>query len=100
MHPESIAHVTAGAYVNGRLAGRGLLISAKDVVIDGEFADDLTLVGKGVMLLPNGDSIDGLITGDWRDTEGLKAGVHRPIVPFIPSRSTARTGAATGARCR
>ena len=61
-----------GTYVNGRLVGKGLLLTDQGDCIDGEFADELVFMGKGSMHLASGDTFEGLITGDWRDAEGVK----------------------------
>ena len=86
-----------GTFVNGRLSGRGLLLTSKDVAIDGEFSDDTYLMGKGLMMLPSGDFIEGLLTGDWRDQEGLKVRSHHSNACWymLCGRSTAHLSEAT-----
>uniref|UniRef100_A0A665UNW0 Alsin Rho guanine nucleotide exchange factor ALS2 a n=1 Tax=Echeneis naucrates TaxID=173247 RepID=A0A665UNW0_ECHNA len=50
--------------------GSGLLLSDDDTYFHGEFSDDWTINGKGVLSLVNGDCIDGQFSGEW--SAGLK----------------------------
>uniref|UniRef100_A0A3Q2D4F0 Alsin Rho guanine nucleotide exchange factor ALS2 n=1 Tax=Cyprinodon variegatus TaxID=28743 RepID=A0A3Q2D4F0_CYPVA len=59
-----------GSFKENRMSGSGLLVSDDDTVFHGEFSDDWTINGKGVMTLANGDNLDGLFSGEWRT--GLK----------------------------
>jgi hypothetical protein len=65
-----------GNYVNGKLTGRGLMLSSKETCFDGEFADDFIFAGKGTLKLSSGDTVEGLITGDWNDKGGIKVRSH------------------------
>ncbi|XP_030642141.1 alsin [Chanos chanos] len=59
-----------GAFSANRMMGSGLLLSDDDAVLEGEFSEDWTLNGRGVLSMPNGDSLDGIFVGEWRT--GLK----------------------------
>ncbi|XP_017279385.1 alsin isoform X2 [Kryptolebias marmoratus] len=74
-HGSAVVVTQYGVYYEGtfrdnKMAGPGLLVSEDDTVFHGEFSDDWTVSGKGVLTLTNGDSLDGLFTGEWRT--GLK----------------------------
>lgn len=59
-----------GSFKENKMSGSGLLVSEDDTVFHGEFSDDWTINGKGVLTLANGDCLDGLFSGEWRT--GLK----------------------------
>ncbi|XP_047226297.1 alsin-like isoform X4 [Girardinichthys multiradiatus] len=59
-----------GSFKENKMSGSGLLVSDDDTVFHGEFSDDWTINGKGVLTLANGDCLDGLFSGEWRT--GLK----------------------------
>ncbi|KAM4626097.1 alsin [Discoglossus pictus] len=54
-----------GAFSLNKMMGCGVLLSEDDTVYEGEFSDDWTLNGKGLLTMPNGDCIEGLFSGDW-----------------------------------
>ncbi|KAM8933574.1 alsin isoform 2-T2 [Pelodytes ibericus] len=54
-----------GAFNLNKMAGTGVLLSEDDTVYKGEFSDDWTLNGKGVLTMSNGDCIEGLFGGEW-----------------------------------
>ncbi|KAA0715939.1 Alsin Amyotrophic lateral sclerosis 2 protein -like protein [Triplophysa tibetana] len=54
-----------GSFCNNKMMGDGTLLSDDDTVFKGEFSDDWTLYGKGVLSIPNGDSLDGTFDGRW-----------------------------------
>ncbi|XP_026151072.1 alsin-like isoform X2 [Mastacembelus armatus] len=59
-----------GTFKENKMAGSGLLLSDDDTVFHGEFSEDWTINGKGVLSLTNGDSLEGLFSGEW--STGLK----------------------------
>ncbi|XP_071370510.1 alsin-like, partial [Centroberyx affinis] len=59
-----------GSFRDNRMTGPGLLLSEDDTSFHGEFSEDWTVSGKGVLSLANGDCIDGVFSGEW--TAGLK----------------------------
>uniref|UniRef100_A0A674NA68 Alsin Rho guanine nucleotide exchange factor ALS2 n=1 Tax=Takifugu rubripes TaxID=31033 RepID=A0A674NA68_TAKRU len=59
-----------GTFRDNKMSGPGLLMSDDDTAIHGEFSDDWVVNGKGVLLLANGDCLEGLFSGEW--TSGLK----------------------------
>ncbi|XP_056611421.1 alsin isoform X3 [Triplophysa dalaica] len=54
-----------GSFCNNKMMGNGTLLCDDDTVFKGEFSDDWTLCGKGVLSIPNGDSLDGTFDGRW-----------------------------------
>ncbi|OCT63849.1 alsin [Xenopus laevis] len=54
-----------GAFNLNRMMGCGVLLSEDDTVYEGEFSDDWTLNGKGVLIMSNGDCIEGIFGGEW-----------------------------------
>ncbi|XP_070694071.1 alsin-like [Pempheris klunzingeri] len=74
-HGSAVVVTQYGVYYEGtfrdnKMSGLGLLVSDDDTVFHGEFSDDWTVNGKGVLSLANGDSLDGLFSGEW--AAGLK----------------------------
>ncbi|PWA31284.1 hypothetical protein CCH79_00002874, partial [Gambusia affinis] len=59
-----------GSFKENKMSGFGLLLSDDDTAFHGEFSDDWTINGKGVLTLANGDRLDGLFSGEW--SSGLK----------------------------
>ncbi|TRZ00880.1 hypothetical protein DNTS_030251, partial [Danionella cerebrum] len=68
-----------GNFCNNRMVGTGVLLCEDDTVFVGDFSDDFTLCGKGVLFMPNGDSFDGVFDGHWG--AGLKA-CDTPLHPL------------------
>nr|DBA20075.1 TPA: hypothetical protein GDO54_015815 [Pyxicephalus adspersus] len=54
-----------GAFNLNKMMGCGVLLSEDDTVYEGEFSDDWTLNGKGVLRMSNGDCIEGVFSGEW-----------------------------------
>ncbi|XP_067299640.1 alsin [Pseudorasbora parva] len=54
-----------GNFSNNKMMGNGTLLCDDDTVFEGEFSEDWTLCGKGVLFMPNGDSLDGVFDGHW-----------------------------------
>ncbi|XP_021334529.1 alsin isoform X1 [Danio rerio] len=54
-----------GNFCNNRMMGNGTLLCDDDTVFEGDFQDDWTLCGKGILFMPNGDSFDGVFDGHW-----------------------------------
>lgn len=54
-----------GAFNNNKMMGTGVLLSEDDTIYEGEFSDNWTLNGKGILTLPNGDTIEGTFNGEW-----------------------------------
>ncbi|KAM4697842.1 alsin [Rhinophrynus dorsalis] len=54
-----------GAFNLNKMMGIGVLLSEDDTVYEGEFSDDWTLNGKGVLKMSNGDCIEGHFSGEW-----------------------------------
>uniref|UniRef100_A0A671WV43 Alsin Rho guanine nucleotide exchange factor ALS2 n=1 Tax=Sparus aurata TaxID=8175 RepID=A0A671WV43_SPAAU len=59
-----------GTFKDNKMSGPGLLVSDDDTAFHGEFSDDWTVNGKGVLTLANGDCLEGLFNGEW--SAGLK----------------------------
>ncbi|XP_018537544.1 alsin isoform X2 [Lates calcarifer] len=59
-----------GTFKENKMSGPGLLVSDDDTAFHGEFSDDWTVNGKGVLSLANGDCLEGLFSGEW--STGLK----------------------------
>ncbi|KAF7216143.1 alsin isoform X1 [Nothobranchius furzeri] len=59
-----------GTFKDNKMIGPGLLISEDDTVFHGEFSENWTISGNGVLTLANGDCLDGAFAGEWR--KGLK----------------------------
>uniref|UniRef100_A0A8C2HPM2 Alsin Rho guanine nucleotide exchange factor ALS2 a n=1 Tax=Cyprinus carpio TaxID=7962 RepID=A0A8C2HPM2_CYPCA len=56
-----------GNFCNNKMMGNGTLLCDDDTVFEGEFSEDWTLCGKGVLFMANGDSLDGVFDGHWGD---------------------------------
>uniref|UniRef100_A0A8C1JX05 Alsin Rho guanine nucleotide exchange factor ALS2 a n=1 Tax=Cyprinus carpio TaxID=7962 RepID=A0A8C1JX05_CYPCA len=56
-----------GNFCNNKMMGNGSLLCDDDTVFEGEFSEDWTLCGKGVLFMANGDSLDGVFDGHWGD---------------------------------
>ncbi|XP_041662616.1 stress-associated endoplasmic reticulum protein 2 isoform X2 [Cheilinus undulatus] len=74
-HGNAVVVTQCGVYFEGifrdnKMSGPGLLVSDDDTALHGEFSDDWIVNGKGVMSLANGDSLEGMFSGEW--TTGLK----------------------------
>ncbi|XP_042350663.1 alsin-like [Plectropomus leopardus] len=74
-HGNAVVVTQCGVYYEGtfrdnKMCGPGLLVSDDDTAFHGEFSDDWTINGKGVLSLANGDCLEGLFSGEW--TAGLK----------------------------
>ncbi|XP_060774739.1 alsin isoform X1 [Neoarius graeffei] len=54
-----------GAFSNNKMMGTGVLLSEDDTTFEGDFSEDWTLNGKGTLTMPNGDYIEGSISGVW-----------------------------------
>ncbi|XP_063806524.1 alsin isoform X2 [Pseudophryne corroboree] len=54
-----------GAFNMNKMMGCGVLLSEDDTIYEGEFSDDWTLNGKGTLTMSNGDSIEGVFSGEW-----------------------------------
>ncbi|KAF3857462.1 hypothetical protein F7725_009321 [Dissostichus mawsoni] len=59
-----------GAFKENKMMGTGILLSEDDTTYEGEFSDDWTLNGKGVLTMPNADYLEGSFNGEWGS--GLK----------------------------
>ncbi|KAG7502317.1 alsin-like isoform X2 [Solea senegalensis] len=74
-HGSAVVATQYGIYYEGtfkenKMSGPGLLMSDDDTAFNGEFCDDWTINGKGVLSLVNGDCLDGMFSGEWNT--GLK----------------------------
>ncbi|XP_072768125.1 alsin-like isoform X2 [Nerophis lumbriciformis] len=74
-HGRALVVTQYGVYYEGhfrenKMSGLGLLVSDDDTAFHGEFSEDWTVNGKGVLSLANGDSIEGHFSGEWN--AGLK----------------------------
>ncbi|XP_075965332.1 alsin-like [Anarhichas minor] len=74
-HGSAVVVTQCGLYYEGifrddKMCGPGLLVSDDDTALQGEFSEDWTVNGKGVLSLANGDCLEGLFSGEW--TTGLK----------------------------
>ncbi|XP_062853828.1 alsin [Trichomycterus rosablanca] len=54
-----------GAFSCNKMMGTGVLLSEDDTTFEGDFSEDWTLSGKGTLTMPNGDYIEGYISGVW-----------------------------------
>ena len=72
------------------MTGHGLLLFDDGSVYDGEFAGDLQLQGRGMLVSPNGLQLDGWFQGAWGDRAGVKVRIEacrRPSAPLVYSHS-------------
>ncbi|XP_056284994.1 alsin-like isoform X1 [Pseudoliparis swirei] len=74
-HGNAVVVTQCGLYYEGtfrdnKMCGPGLLVSDDDTALHGEFSDDWTVDGKGILSLANGDYLEGVFSGEW--TAGLK----------------------------
>ncbi|TNN23938.1 Alsin [Liparis tanakae] len=63
------------------------MVSDDDTALHGEFSDDWSVNGKGILSLANGDSLEGLFSGEW--TAGLKV-VGTYIKPSVDEENKER----------
>lgn len=54
-----------GTFKDNKMSGLGLLVSDDETTFHGEFSDDWTINGKGILHLANGDFLDGEFSGEW-----------------------------------
>ncbi|XP_029935895.1 alsin-like isoform X2 [Myripristis murdjan] len=72
-----------GTFRDNRMTGPGLLLADDDTVFHGEFCEDWSVSGKGVLSLVNGDWLEGVFTGEW--AAGLKVvGIFTKAAPCEP----------------
>ncbi|XP_071148422.1 alsin-like isoform X3 [Mytilus edulis] len=74
-HGKSIVVTLDGMYFEGNfdrdsLMGFGLMLTYDNSCYEGEFYGITQLQGKGKLIMPTGDSIEGIFSGSWN--EGLK----------------------------
>uniref|UniRef100_H3CDQ7 Alsin Rho guanine nucleotide exchange factor ALS2 n=1 Tax=Tetraodon nigroviridis TaxID=99883 RepID=H3CDQ7_TETNG len=74
-HGSGVVVTQQGVYYEGtfrdnKMSGPGLLMSEDDTALQAEFSDDWVVSGRGVLLLPNGDWLEGVFSGEW--PSGLK----------------------------
>nr|XP_057937241.1 alsin-like isoform X2 [Doryrhamphus excisus] len=87
-HGSAVVVTQYGVYYEGnfkenKMSGPGLLVSDDDTAFRGEFSEDWTVNGKGVLSLANGDSLEGHFSGEWN--AGLKvAGTYTKLAPDEP----------------
>ncbi|XP_037136637.1 alsin-like isoform X2 [Syngnathus acus] len=82
-HGSAVVVTQYGVYYEGnfrenKMSGPGLLVSDDDTAFHGEFSEDWTANGKGVLFLANGDTLEGHFSGEW--SAGLKVdGVYTKL---------------------
>ncbi|XP_023695845.2 alsin isoform X1 [Paramormyrops kingsleyae] len=54
-----------GTFASNKMSGTGTLLSEDDTTFQGEFSEDWTLNGKGMLTMPNGDYFEGTFNGEW-----------------------------------
>ncbi|XP_061548671.1 alsin-like isoform X4 [Phycodurus eques] len=74
-HGSAVVVTQYGVYYEGnfrenKMNGLGLLVSDDDTAFHGEFYEDWTVNGKGILSLANGDTLEGHFSGEW--SAGLK----------------------------
>ncbi|XP_061697615.1 alsin-like isoform X2 [Syngnathoides biaculeatus] len=74
-HGSAVVVTQYGVYFEGnfresKMSGLGLLVSDDDTGFHGEFSEDWTVSGKGILSLANGDTLEGHFSGEW--STGLK----------------------------
>ncbi|XP_043097175.1 alsin isoform X2 [Puntigrus tetrazona] len=67
-----------GAFNNNKMMGMGVLLSEDDTTFEGEFSEDWTLNGKGVLTMPNGDYIEGSFSGIWGTGLKMSGSYYKP----------------------
>ncbi|XP_034042312.1 alsin-like isoform X2 [Thalassophryne amazonica] len=92
-HGSAVVVTQYGVYYEGtfrdnKMTGAGLLLSDDDTTFHGEFCDDWTVNGKGALSLANGDSLEGVFSGEW--ASGLKViGTYtKPSLDEVDSKDT------------
>uniref|UniRef100_A0A667WVS1 Alsin Rho guanine nucleotide exchange factor ALS2 n=1 Tax=Myripristis murdjan TaxID=586833 RepID=A0A667WVS1_9TELE len=79
-----------GTFRDNRMTGPGLLLADDDTVFHGEFCEDWSVSGKGVLSLVNGDWLEGVFTGEW--AAGLKVvGIFTKAAPCEPETPKIKT---------
>ncbi|XP_022079159.1 alsin-like isoform X2 [Acanthaster planci] len=75
-----------GVFAQNKLTGVGVLLTEDGTIYEGELTTGPTLSGKGVLMLPSGDFIDGSFSGLWGD--GVKVnGTFSKAADSIPDHS-------------
>ncbi|KAK3575470.1 hypothetical protein QTP86_026856 [Hemibagrus guttatus] len=71
-----------GAFSNNKMLVRskrtGVLLSEDDTMFEGDFSEDWTLNGKGTLTMPNGDYIEGSISGVWGTGLKISGSYYKP----------------------
>ncbi|XP_046716127.1 alsin isoform X1 [Silurus meridionalis] len=67
-----------GAFSNNKMMGMGVLLSEDDTTFEGDFSEDWTLNGKGTLTMPNGDYIEGSISGVWGTGLKISGSYYKP----------------------
>ncbi|XP_060724838.1 alsin isoform X2 [Tachysurus vachellii] len=67
-----------GAFSNNKMMGTGVLLSEDDTMFEGDFSEDWTLNGKGTLTMPNGDYIEGSISGVWGTGLKISGSYYKP----------------------
>ncbi|XP_053493319.1 alsin [Ictalurus furcatus] len=67
-----------GAFSNNKMMGTGVLLSEDDTTFEGDFSEDWTLNGKGTLTMPNGDYIEGSISGVWGTSLKISGSYYKP----------------------
>ncbi|XP_054642084.1 alsin-like isoform X2 [Dunckerocampus dactyliophorus] len=87
-HGNAVVVTQYGVYYEGnfkenKMSGPGLLVSDDDTAFRGEFSENWSVNGKGVLSLANGDSLEGHFSGEWN--AGLKVtGTYTKLAPDEP----------------
>ncbi|XP_055360815.1 alsin-like isoform X2 [Betta splendens] len=75
-----------GTFKENKMSGPGLLVSDDDTALHGEFSDDWTVNGKGVLSLANGDCLDGHFNGEWNTGLKVVGTYTKPAVDEINNK--------------
>ncbi|XP_053087661.1 alsin isoform X2 [Pangasianodon hypophthalmus] len=67
-----------GAFSSNKMMGTGVLLSEDDTAFEGDFSEDWTLNGKGTLTMPNGDYIEGSISGVWGTGLKISGSYYKP----------------------
>ncbi|KAM9486533.1 alsin [Clarias gariepinus] len=79
-----------GEFNHNKMMGTGLLLCDDDTSFEGDFSEDWTLNGKGVLSIPNGDSFDGIFVGEW-GSELKVAGTFTKLCLYETEKTETKT---------
>ncbi|CAL8241022.1 unnamed protein product [Merluccius merluccius] len=79
-----------GSFRDHCMAGQGLLVTDDNTSFRGEFSEDWTINGKGLLCLPSGEVLEGVFSGRWGEDLKVSGTLSRPLLPRTGTRRSSR----------